>query len=244
MVGAIFRPWADDILALAELRAGVRVLDVACGTGAVTRVVAERVGGPGRVVGLDLSPGMLAVARASSEPGIEWRAGNAMAMPFPDGSFDRVLCHQGLQFMPDRLAALREMRRVLVAGGRLVLGVFCSSPGNVALALALAPYLGPQAADMVCEPFAFSDREELRSLVVDAGFRDVVISLAARTARFPSPDDFIGYLLASRLAGAVAQVPDDDREALVESARAALSPYVDTDGLALPMESHLLIASR
>lgn len=138
MVGAIFRPWAEDFLALAELRSDVRVLDVACGTGAVTRVVAGRVGGPGHVVGLDLSPGMLAVARASSEPGIEWREGNAMAMPFPDGYFDLVLCHQGLQFMPDRLAALREMRRVLVAGGRLVLGVFCSSPGNVALA-----HIGP-----------------------------------------------------------------------------------------------------
>lgn len=97
---------------------------------------------------------------------------------------------------------------------------------------------------MVCEPFAFSDREALRSLVVDAGFRNVVINLAARTARFPSPDDFIGYLLASRLAGAVAQVADDDRAALVESARAALSPYVDTEGLALPMESHLVVAHR
>jgi ubiquinone/menaquinone biosynthesis C-methylase UbiE len=244
MVEAIVRPWAEEFVALAELRAGVRVLDVACGTGAVTRIVAERVGGPGRVVGLDLSPGMLAVARASSGPGIEWREGNAMAMPFPDGAFDRVLCHQGLQFMPDRPAALREMRRVLAADGLVVLGVFCSSPGNVALAHALAPHLGPQAADMVCEPFAFSDREALRSLVVDAGFRDVMITLAARTARFPSPDDFIGYLLASRLAGAVAQVSDDDRAVLVDSARAALSPYEDGDGLALPMESRLVVAHR
>src|SRR5947199_2712934 len=80
MVGAIFRPWAEDFLELAELRADARVLDVACGTGAVTRVVAERVGSSGCVVGLDLSPGMLAVASASSDSGIEWREGNALAM--------------------------------------------------------------------------------------------------------------------------------------------------------------------
>jgi hypothetical protein len=79
-------------------------------------------------------------------------------------------------------------------------------------------------------------------VVVDADFKDVVINLAARTARFPSPDDFIGYLLASRLAGAVAQVPEHDRAALVESARAALGAYVDADGLALPMESHQVVA--
>jgi SAM-dependent methyltransferase len=124
MVPAIFGPWAEDLLALAMPTPGERVLDVACGTGVVARLVAQRVAPTGTVVGFDLNPGMLAVARTLPLPQgakIEWREGNVSAMPFPDASFDLTLCQQGLQFFPDRSAALREMRRVLAPRGRLAL---------------------------------------------------------------------------------------------------------------------------
>jgi ubiquinone/menaquinone biosynthesis C-methylase UbiE len=115
MVPAIFGPWAEDLLALATPLPGERVLDVACGTGVVARLVAQRVGPSGTVVGFDLNPGMLTVARSLPPPSgarIEWREGNVSAIPLPDATFDLVLCQQGLQFFPDRSAALREMRRV------------------------------------------------------------------------------------------------------------------------------------
>src|SRR5437870_4360862 len=102
--------------------AGERVLDVACGTGTITRAAAERVGPTGRVVGLDLNPVMLARAQAIPQPdggsAIEWREADATALPFADATFDVVCCHQGLMFFPDRPAALGEMCRVLVPGGR------------------------------------------------------------------------------------------------------------------------------
>jgi SAM-dependent methyltransferase len=126
MVPAIFGPWAEDLLALAMPAPGERVLDVACGTGVVARLVAQRVAPTGTVVGLDLNPGMLAVARTLPLPQgeIQWREGNVSAMPFPDASFDLALCQQGLQFFPDRPAALREVRRVLEPRGRLALSVW------------------------------------------------------------------------------------------------------------------------
>src|SRR3546814_10556694 len=101
-----------DLVRNAALREGERVLDVACGTGVVTRLASEQVGATGAVSGLDVNPGMLAVARAATPEGmsIEWHEANAEAMPLPDASFDVVLCQLGLQFMPDRQAALREMR--------------------------------------------------------------------------------------------------------------------------------------
>ena len=120
LVPAVFGPWASRVVALANPQPGERVLDVACGTGIVARAAAERVGPSGQVVGLDLNPHMLAVAQsvASERPAlpIEWREASVMAVPFSDAAFDIVYCQLGLQFFPDRLAALREMHRVLVSG--------------------------------------------------------------------------------------------------------------------------------
>ena len=121
MVPAVFGPWAKILLDTVALPAGTRVLDVACGTGIVTRLAASQVGSTGRVVGLDINGGMLAVARAQPQPAgaqIEWQQGDATRLPFPDAEFGNVLCQQGLQYMPDRPAALREMKRVLASGGR------------------------------------------------------------------------------------------------------------------------------
>ncbi|NIX00730.1 MAG: methyltransferase domain-containing protein, partial [Phycisphaerae bacterium] len=119
-VPAIGAPVADDLIEVAALRPDERVLDVACGTGVVTGMASELVGDGGVVAGLDVNPGMLAVARATtpSDATIEWHEASAEAMPFPDGSFDAVLCQMGIQFIPDKDAALSEMRRVLAPGGR------------------------------------------------------------------------------------------------------------------------------
>jgi len=107
-VPAIGAPLAKDLIRVAALRPGERVLDVACGTGVVARFASEQVGTTGTVVGLDVNPGMLAVARSATPPGmsIEWHQASAEGMPFPDAAFDVVLCQMGLQFMPNKQAAL------------------------------------------------------------------------------------------------------------------------------------------
>ena len=243
MVPAVFRPWADDLVAAAAPGPDERVLDVACGTGIVARLAAQRVGGAGQVVGLDISPSMLAMARAAApSAAIEWQEGSATELPFPDGAFDLVLCQQGLQYFPDRPAALREMRRVLTPGGRLALSVFCSSPGHAALHEALVPSLGQETATLALEPVALGDEGELRALLLGAGFPDPAIHRAQRTARFPSADGFLQYYLASRFASAIARLSSADRAALEAAAHAALRPLVRADGLALPLEAHVALA--
>ena len=116
LVPAITRIWASDLIDRAGPKPGKSLLDVACGTGVVARLAAERMR-TGRVVGLDLNEGMLAVARSVPITGapIEWREGSALSLPFENRSFDLVLCQLGVQFFPDRSLALREMKRVLVA---------------------------------------------------------------------------------------------------------------------------------
>ena len=187
-VPAIGAPMARDLVRGAALRPGERVLDVACGTGVVTRLAAEQVGPTGSVAGLDLDPGMLAVARAATPPGvsIEWHEASAEAMHLPDASFDVVLCQMGLPFMPDRGAALREMRRVLVQEGRLMVTMPGPTPPPFAMMEeALARHVGPQAAGFVNRIFSLHDTAEIQALVTGAGFHEVSVQAAHQDLAAP-----------------------------------------------------------
>lgn len=124
---SIADPWTHVLIDHAAPRQGEKVLDLACGTGSVARHVAPLVGAKGKVMAVDVSPAMLAVARALPAPAdatIEWREGDACRLDLPDEAFDLVLCQQGLQFFSDRAAAAAEMRRVLTGGGRAVISVW------------------------------------------------------------------------------------------------------------------------
>lgn len=110
-VPAIGGPVADLTLEVASPHAGERFLDVACGTGVVARLAADAVGPSGAVTGLDLAADMIDVARrapAPAEPRIEWHVGDAASLPFPDASYDAVVCQMGLMFMPTRRRRLRR----------------------------------------------------------------------------------------------------------------------------------------
>jgi ubiquinone/menaquinone biosynthesis C-methylase UbiE len=154
MVPRWFEPWARLLLDKLNPESGQTVLDVACGPGTVTRLAAQRVGPKGSVTGCDLSPAMLELARSknsidASAP-IEYLECPADVLGVPDGVFDLVTCQQGLQFFPDRSAALAEMRRVLRPGGKLGIAVWCSiedCPPFLALANALEQVLGTEVAD-------------------------------------------------------------------------------------------------
>jgi SAM-dependent methyltransferase len=248
LVPTIFGPWAENLLDLVEPKLGERVLDLACGTGILARLVAQRIGKGGRVVGLDLNQGMLAVARsiAPADP-VEWQEASALSLPFEPGSFDVVVCQQGLQFFPDRPLALAEMRRVLRPGGRVGISTWrgiAQAPGFAVLAAAVSEEFGGDTAAPLRGPFGLADESMLRGLLVDAGFRDVSIRSAVRTLEFPSIDAFaIRYLSASPLAGVVAQLHDEAREQLLARVRTGLGSHVTGDGLRFPTESHLTTAT-
>jgi ubiquinone/menaquinone biosynthesis C-methylase UbiE len=252
LVPVVFGPWAPLVIDLASPREGDRVLDVACGTGIVTRQVANRVGPSGAVVGVDLNSGMLKVARAAYSPAsrsggpIEWHEASAEKLPFPNASFNVVYCPLGLQFFADRAAALREMHRVLASGGRLGLMVWRSideSPGFALLAEALDRHVGQAAANIMRAPFALSDANELATLVRNAGFQDVVIQQQVGTVRFPSVEKFLlSYVTGSPLAGPVSQTDDAARKALISDARNTLGKYTSNGELTFPIAAHLVSA--
>ena len=150
-------------------------------------------GGGGSVTGLDRNEGMLAMARRIA-PAVEWKAGRAEQLPFPDASFDAVVSQFGLMFFDDRVQALREMRRVLKPGGRLAVAVWDrleNSPGYAAMAGLLERLFGRRIASELHAPFALGDPEALRALFAEAGLGEAKVATHAGTARFPSIEAWV-----------------------------------------------------
>jgi ubiquinone/menaquinone biosynthesis C-methylase UbiE len=190
LVGPLFRPWAEVLLDRVRPVPGERVLDIACGTGIVARLAHERIGPAGTVMGVDVSPGMLDVARAIA-PGITWLEGSALDLPWPgDQPFDVVVCQQGLQFFPDRRLAARQMRRVLAPGGRLGVATWRPSaeiPMFEALQAVAERRLGP----IVDQRHAFGDGAALGALLTEAGFAEVAVDTVTRSLRFDDGATFV-----------------------------------------------------
>jgi SAM-dependent methyltransferase len=181
-----FGPFADDLVARIPATVPGPVLEIACGTGVVTRRLRERLSPTVDLVATDLSPPMLEYARARSagRPGIAWREADAQRLPFGDGSFAAVVCGFGFMFAPDRALALREARRVLADAGLLFFSVWDrieDNPHGLANA-EVVESLFPDDPQMKFRlPYEMHDAGKLRALLAEAGFGDVHIE----TRRIP-----------------------------------------------------------
>ncbi|QKK11073.1 MAG: methyltransferase domain-containing protein [Pseudomonadota bacterium] len=239
-VPAIGEPLANDLIVAADLKPGEKVLDVACGTGVVTRLAAQQVCQGATVAGLDVNPGMLSVARTVTpkDLAIDWYETSAEAMPLADASFDVVLCQMGLQFIPDKLKALKEIRRILKRGGRVILNLPGPTPAIfVALAEALAKNIDPKCAAFVNVVFSLHDADRLRSLMADAGFSDIEIQKTNRTLLLPAPQDFIWqYIFSTPLAELVGKASADQREVLQDEVILRWQAFAVDGGMTLDVE--------
>ncbi len=228
-VPALFQEWTGRVADAAQIQAGDRVLDVACGTGVLTRTVAERVGKNG-VIGLDVNDGMLAVAREKSAD-IEWKQGVAENLPFEDGSFDAVVCQFGLMFFDNRQVAIQEMMRILRTGGRLAVAVWDSldrTPGYAAMVDLLLRLFGEEAANGLRAPFVLGEVEEVRDLFKSAGIHEVKVDTIVGIARFPSIESWVytdikGWVLAD-------MINDEQFTLLLQEAEKTLSSFVSESG--------------
>ncbi|UVJ41283.1 methyltransferase domain-containing protein [Arthrobacter sp. CJ23] len=217
-VPTIGTPFATALLDTAGLQVGERVLDIACGTGVVTRLAAQQVGPTGAVAGLDVNQAMLAVARSAPSSGtaIEWHEANAESLPLADGSFDVVLSSLGLQFVADKASALREMRRVLAPEGRLAIATVGPTPPLFAiLEEALGRHVKPEVAAFIRAVFSLYEPQELEKLTSGAGFRNAEVRSKTLSLTLPEPREFLWqYVHSTPLAAAVAQIDDEARAAL------------------------------
>jgi ubiquinone/menaquinone biosynthesis C-methylase UbiE len=217
-VPSIAQPFAEDLVAAAALQPGERVLDVACGTGVVARLAAQRVGGSGDVAGLDVDPGMLAVARSAADAAgsaIRWYETSAESMPLPDEAFDAVLCQLSLQFVDHKATALREMRRVLAPGGRVLVNVPRPTRLFDTFDEALSRHAGDEAAGLLRTVFSLHDPDRLRELFGEAGFADVAVKVETKTLHLPPAREFLWqYVHSTPLVGPVGALEEGRKEAL------------------------------
>jgi len=246
-------PWTRVLLEYAAPQSRERVLDVACGTGTVARHVAPMVGTQGIVVALDINPAMLAVGRSLPAPAgasIEWREGDAIRLDLPEAVFDLVVCQQGLQFFPDRAAAVREMRRVLTRSGRVIVSVWESlerHPLYEALLTATARYLTVpvSAVDL---SFSLSNADELDALLRSAGFLRTQVHSRSLDIHLPSPERFVQLTVegAATSIATFTQLDAATRAALVDAVALQVEPivrhYRDGDALTFPMFNQIAVA--
>ena len=250
-VSTVFGPWADLVIEEADPKQGERVLDLACGTGALAFRARPLVGSQGSVTGLDLRPGMLAVAR--SLPGadtIEWTEGDASDLPMPDREFDLVVCQQGYQFFPDRLQAATEMRRVLEPAGRSVVSVWSDLSKQQLfrdLTEVEARHLEPLGVtyEDVAGPFLFGDPDILGSIFVEAGFHDVRVAERTLEVSFPNAERFVENVELAYSAVVPDLAADPSAfEAYVEAVRTDLQPelerYRKADSVVFTLSSNLV----
>ncbi|HEX6418884.1 MAG TPA: methyltransferase domain-containing protein [Acidimicrobiales bacterium] len=244
-VPAFFTQWAPILCEAAGIAPGHHVLDVACGTGVVARTAADLVGPDGRVVGVDLNEAMLTVARRV-RPDVEWRRGDAGDLPFGDGTFDAAVCQMALMFFPDRAAALREMRRVVRAGGTVAVAV----PARLEAQAAFEPFVamaarhaGPEAVSLLSAYFACGDLDDLAGLVESAGLRVVRAEVHTGMYRAPSVDAFVTTEVES--TPLVERIGDDVYQRIRAGAREVLAPFTAGDGsVAAPFETNVVAAHR
>ena len=234
-VPAIATPVSAGLFETARLQPGEHVLDVACGTGVIARLAAEAVGSTGSVTGIDLAPDMIDVARATrapAEPPIDWHIGDAARLPFPDDTYDSVLCQMGLMFISDRPAAIAEMRRTLVPGGRVVI----STPGAIQppfeiLERALVEHIGADLGGFVRAVFSMHDPGAVASILRGADLRDVTATTRQAMLQLPAPAEFLWqYINLTPMAPIVDRAPEAAKKAMERDIVERWQPFVGEGG--------------
>lgn len=239
-VPRVFEQWAPHTLDVAGLTAGGRLLDVACGTGIVARTAVDRIG-PGAIVGVDLNPAMLAVARRVA-PEIDWRRADVVDLPFGTGSFDAVTCQMAFMFFPDRHGALTEMARVARPGGRVALVVpasLDSQPAYQPFVDIAARHCGPEARALLGAYWSCGDADDLVRMVdaVD-GLRVVERRTRTGTASFESSDDLVATEVEA--TPLIDRIDERTYATLRREVGEALARFNTAKGFEVPLVSHLI----
>ena len=232
LVPAVFEPWSRELINRAQVWNGDRVLDVACGTGIVACRIAAR---GAAVTGLDIAADKLARAKLrAAEEGVsvKWIEGSAEALPGRQPAFDLVTCQQGLQFVPDRAVAVREMRRVIAPGGRAVIATWCAIEEQAAYAALDAVAKRHTDTPLFGNTFSLGDDAALNKLLVDAKFFAVNVERVTRQVRIPDP---------ARWATLMLSLNEPATDDMIAEGVAALAPFVDGD-LVFPMTSLVAVA--
>lgn len=228
IVPLIFAPYAEDLARRLAPDVPARVLEVAAGTGVVTRALARVLPAETSIVATDLNQAMLdqAITVGTARP-VEWRQADAMELPFEDGRFDAVVCQFGAMFFPDKARAFREARRVLRPGGRLLFNVWDRIEDNVfadIVTRAMAELFPDDPPRFLARtPHGYHDRKAILRDVAEGGFTAAPAfeTVAAESRAASARDPAVAYCQGTPLRGEIeARAPQGLAEATEHAARA------------------------
>ncbi len=251
LVPSLFHPWACLLAGELNIREGWHALDVACGPGTLTRVLAGLVGPGGSVTGTDISPAMLDAARAkppaAGAPQHYALTGAAPLEEIPDGAFQVTCCQHGLQFFPDRAAAVSEWYRVTAPGGLVAVAVWAPLDDNPLFATlhdAAAAVLGLERAAGFRLPWSLA-AAEVASLLDKSGFTEVRCRRRTLPTVFPGgTEDLRTVYRFSPAAGDIQALDSTATAVLHQEISSRIGPYVQDNAVIGPTRAEFIIARR
>ncbi len=247
IVPAYTGAWAKEIVNRACLGVGEKILDVACGTGLVARTASEKQNSSDLIYGIDVNEVMVKKAR-EIEANINWHHSDVTDMPFPDNKFDVIFCQQGLQYFPDSSLALKEMKRVLIENGRILLSVWRPieySPFYESLCKVLEKYINAKAASMLSGAFSFGDDKKLKTIFANAGFSSININIVVKQMSYSPFEEFVmGGIMATPFFKDIQQMQKSKREEMLLEIYKSNQDYIDDNGLVAPLESYIVNAKK
>ena len=247
---AFFEPYAQDLISRLPKREYGAVLELACGTGIVTRQLRDRLPTQTRIVASDLNRAMFeyAAGKFKADEKLEWQEADATTLPFGDKEFDAVICQYGFMFMPDKDAAFRESYRVLRSGGVLLFNVWDSLEHNEIPRLThqtIASFFPQDPPKFYQTPFGYHDAAVIRQSLQNAGFTDVESSVVKLPCRSPSPQDFaFGLVKGNPVSLEIEERGSVDVDTVVKAVAGALAKRFGDGPLKTTMQALVWRTSR
>ena len=243
----LFRPYADELARRAAELQPKRILETAAGTGIVTAAL-HRACPDAEIIATDLNQGMLDVASARlPSDRLVFAAADAQDLPFGDDGFDLVVCQFGIMFMPDKVRANAEAKRVLRPNGRYMLAIWDrldNNPATHASASAVAELYPEGASDFLKRaPFSYADPARIEHDLLEAGFNDIEFETVALRSRLPSARHAaLGLCQGTPMRLDIEARGEDALERATHAAEQALKRFEGADGLDAPMAAHIVTA--
>ncbi|NLS16642.1 methyltransferase domain-containing protein [Rhizobium sp. P40RR-XXII] len=250
IVPLIFEPFAADLARRAASLAPDAVLEIAAGTGVVTRALAPKLSPDTSYVVTDLNQPMLDYAASQQPPDsrIIWRQADAMTLPFENAAFDLVFCQFGAMFFPDRIAAYREAKRVLKPGGHFLFNVWDRIEENIFaddVTNALARIFPNDPPRFLARtPHGYHDMDRIRSDLENAGFADVTIETRAEQSRASSPRlPAVAYCQGTLLRNEIEAREAGSLEAATDYAASVITDRHGNGEVAAKIQAHIILTT-
>lgn len=246
----LFETYALDLVERLQARHLKNVLEIACGTGRLTRHLLSLLPSDGSLVATDLNPDMIAEAKSHIiNKRVQWLQADAQRLPFKQNSFDHVICQFGVMFFPDKEVAFKEAFRVLEEGGAYIFSVWDSmiyNPRVFILNKVMDELFKDEAPDFLKKgPYSYFDKDEIRDKLSKAGFGNISIDVVMKTTELKNVDDVvIGFVDGSPLSTFLAKKPVDLQQEVRHKLHEEIKAQVDQYGSVMPLQALLIQAIK